>query len=102
MGGDQPNASDLSSDGVRELRNTLREKFAGDAVIDAAVDGVLAEIQARWDDTDALPAADYELLSSTLGPHLRRLLGIPVSDAKPTAEALVREWAGLRGRIKWS
>jgi hypothetical protein len=101
MGAAQPDPSDVSGHGIKTLRSALRSRFAGDAVIDAAIDSVLSEIEHRWDCSGGMHQSEYDKLSAGLTPHLRRLLAVPLSDAKACADAFVREWLTLRGRVRW-
>lgn len=101
MGADEPSSTDLSGDGVERLRDFFRARFSGDAVIGNAVDGVLRDIADEWANAGAMPTDDYERLVEALSPHIRRLASVPVSDAKASAEALVRAWRAVRHDVKW-
>jgi hypothetical protein len=65
------------------------------------VDSVLADIEDKWAWSGGMQHSEYEKLQSALGPHLRRLLDVPLSDAKACADAFVREWARLRTQVTW-
>lgn len=91
----------LSGDGLRSLRHALHNRFKGDGVIDAAVDSVFREMQDRWDWSGGMATSEYEKLKAAFEPHVRRLLQVPLSDAKAAADALVRDWSRLGPTIKW-
>lgn len=91
----------LTRDRVKALRKELNRKFAGDRTIWHAVDSVLGDLESGWFEHQGMTEESFQLITDALLPHLERLEQIPVADAKPISEALLKEWERVAGDVEW-
>lgn len=101
MAQDRSDQERFARDGLTDLRKTLRDRFAGDAVIQDSVTRSLDSIIDEWDSREPLHSDSFDLLVDAIRRPLDALLNLPVSDARASAAQLSRAWSEVRPKLRW-
>lgn len=93
--------TDLTSDRVEFLRQTLGARFTSQPTFSLAIMSILDAIGDGWASNLGMAPDKFHLLNSALVSHFEALLVVPPDQAKYTIDQLAIAWNKVRSDARW-